>query len=280
MAIKRFIITGDTHGQVEIRISNIIRNLATTECGTEKNEIAIIILGDAGLNFYLNKSDEKKKKKLARYGLRIYCVRGNHEERPENLGYELSWDDDVMGEVYIDPVNTEIRYFQDGKVYLIEGHRCLVIGGAYSVDKWYRLNRVGLTPETNNPKLSGWFADEQITAWEMQAIAYHHFGQNYDFILTHTCPLSWEPRDLFLDCIDQSQVDKSMEQFLDEIRSETTWKIWCFGHYHTDRTERPRVEQFYVNYEWLDTIWNRWEGKKTFESEWWLIKSPNYFNKN
>ena len=277
MAIKKFILTGDTHGMVETRVGNIVRNLVTPECGLDRSEVAVIILGDAGLNFYLNKTDEKKKKILANYGIRIYCVRGNHEERPENLNFEKSYDDDVMGEVYIDPINSEIRYFQDGEVYLIEGRRCLVIGGAYSVDKWYRLNRAGLTEDTNNPKLSGWFADEQITDWEMQAIAYHQFGQDYDFILTHTCPLSWEPRDLFLGCIDQSKVDKSMEQFLDEVRYEVNWKIWCFGHYHADRLERPRVEQFYTDYEWLSTVWHRWEGEKTFENEWWHIKSPNFY---
>ena len=277
MAIKKFILTGDTHGMVETRICNIVRNLATPECGLDRSEVAVIILGDAGLNFYLNKTDEKKKKILANYGIRIYCVRGNHEERPENLKFEKIYDDDVMGEVYVDPINSEIRYFQDGEVYLIEGRRCLVIGGAYSVDKWYRLNRAGLTEDTNNPKQSGWFSDEQLTDWEMQAIAYHQFGQEYDFVLTHTCPLSWEPRDLFLGCIDQSKVDKSMEQFLDEVRHEVKWKIWCFGHYHADRLERPGVEQFYTDYEWLDTVWNRWEGEKTFENEWWHTKSPNFY---
>ena len=271
-------LVSDTHGQVETRISNIVRNLATPECGLDRSEVAVIILGDAGLNFYLNKTDEKKKKILANYGIRIYCVRGNHEERPENLNFEKSYDDDVMGEVYVDPINSEIRYFQDGEVYLIEGHRCLVIGGAYSVDKWYRLSRAGLTEKTNNPKLSGWFADEQISDWEAQAIAYHHFGQEYDFILTHTCPLSWEPRDLFLGCIDQSKVDKTMEVWLGKFKDMINWGIWLFGHYHADRIERPYVEQFYNEVETLNSICARWDKyEETGELDWWLPKSPNFY---
>lgn len=277
MAIKKFILTGDTHGMVETRISNIVRNLAISECGLDRSEVAVIILGDAGLNFYLNKTDEKKKKILANYGIRIYCVRGNHEERPENLGYKLEFDKDVGGDVYIDKVNPEIRYFQDGGIYWIEGHQTLIVGGAYSVDKWWRLRRADLTEQDNNPKMSGWFSDEQLTEDEKTAIDLVTLNESFDFVLTHTCPIAWEPTDLFLGCIDQSTVDKSMELWMDSLRKHIDWKIWCFGHYHADRLERPGVEQFYNDYEWLDTVWNRWDGNKTFENEWWHIKSPNFY---
>lgn len=263
----------DTHGQVEIRIEKIARNLHDFL----PKETAIIILGDAGLNFYLNKTEEKKKKILASYELRIYCVRGNHEERPENLGYKLAWDDDVMGEVYYDPINSEIRYFKDGGVYNINGHRTLVIGGAYSVDKGYRLAAAGLTEATNEPKKSGWFNDETLTEDEMCKIASDVFLQDFDFVFSHTCPLSWEPTDLFLSFIDQSSVNKSMEQWLDVIKADIHWGVWCFGHFHADRIERPRVQQFYVYGENIETIWNRWFNEKTIENERWFRKSPNYY---
>jgi 3-oxoacid CoA-transferase subunit A len=263
---------------VETRISNIVRNLATPECGLDRSEVAVIILGDAGLNFYLNKTDEKKKKILANYGIRIYCVRGNHEERPENLGYKLEFDKDVGGDVYIDDVNPEIRYFQDGGIYWIEGHKTLIVGGAYSVDKWWRLRRAGLTEQDNNPKMSGWFSDEQLTEDEKTAIDFVTLNESFDFVLTHTCPIAWEPTDLFLGCIDQSTVDKSMELWLDTIKDNVQWKYYLFGHFHADRIERPYVEQFYQNYEFLDEIVKRWERyERTGELDWWLIKSPNFY---
>ena len=54
--IKNWLVTGDTHGQVMTRLMNI----GTTDYPPE--ETALIILGDAGINFYLNKTDLKNKK--------------------------------------------------------------------------------------------------------------------------------------------------------------------------------------------------------------------------
>lgn len=274
--IKNWIVTGDTHGGVATisRVGNIRRNMP--ECKPE--ETAIIILGDAGLNFYLNNTDKKYKKLLNSQGYHIYCVRGNHEERPENIpGMILVEDINVDNFVWLEEAYPNIRYFVDGNVYNINGKNALVIGGAYSVDKWYRLARAGYSKdeaETANPKKCGWFKSELLTADEMDTITEKIVGKRFDFVLSHTCPLSWEPNDLFLNGIDQNQVDKSMELWMDELLNKIDWRVWLFGHYHADRIERPFVEQMYMDYENIETIWNRWYGECTYEKEWWLPKSP------
>ena len=171
-----------------------------------------------------------------------------------------------------------IRYFKDGGIYDINGHKTLVIGGAYSVDKWYRLARAGLLESENNPAKSGWFSDEMLTPSEMDAIGAVAAGQRFDLILSHTCPILWEPTDLFLDFIDQSTVDKTMEIWMDELRHKMAdWGVWCFGHFHADRIEAPRVQQFYYNIEDLETVWNRWFNEATIDQEYQLEKSPNYY---
>lgn len=271
--IKKWILTGDTHGGMATisRVGNINRNM---NCIPE--ETGIIILGDAGLNFYLNNTDKKYKKLLNSQGYHIYCVRGNHEERPENLGYELGYDPDVFGMVYHDPNFDNIKYFIDGGEYKIGKYSVLVIGGAYSIDKWYRLARAGYAPEeaeTANPKKCGWFKDEQLTGEECDDIWDKVQGKYYDFVFTHTAPLDWEPTDLFLKGIDQSTVDKSMEVWLNKLKDCFTWGVWCFGHYHADRVERPYVEQFYMDYEDIDVVWNRYHDECTYIKEWWLPKS-------
>lgn len=262
--IKNWLVTGDTHGQVLERLNHI---------GYPPDETALIILGDMGLNFYLNKTDRKNKRNVNNTGFRIYAVRGNHEERPENLFMEQMYDEEVDGGVYYEPEFPNIRYLFDGESYNIHGYSVLVIGGAYSVDKWYRL---GDRPEDTDG-WTGWFKDEQLTQKEMDEIGAWVEGKRYDFILTHTCPISWEPRDLFLSGLDQSKVDKSMELWLEDIKSKVDWEVWLFAHFHSDRVERPHCEMLFQDIEELDTIWNRWNGEKTFKHEWWLNKSPNFY---
>jgi 3-oxoacid CoA-transferase subunit A len=278
--IKHLIFTGDTHGGVAAisRVGNIQRN--TPEYKPE--ETMIVILGDAGLNFWLNNTDKKYKKLLNSIGYHIYCVRGNHEQRPELVkNMILVEDENVDNSVWMEEAFPNIRYFVDGNVYNLCGHSALVIGGAYSVDKWYRLARAGYAPEeaeTANPKKCGWFKDECLTIAEMDEISQNVYGKSFDFILSHTCPISWEPTDLFLGCIDQSTVDKSMELWLDELKDNVNWKYYLFGHYHADRIERPYVEQFYQEYEDIETICARWDKyKETDELDWYLPKSPNFY---
>ena len=278
--IRHLIFTGDTHGGMATvsRIDNIKRNMPEYK----PEETMVVILGDAGLNFWLNNTDKKDKKILNSMSYHIYCVRGNHEQRPELIeGMTLVNDENVNNVVYMEEAFPNIRYFVDGKIYNLLGYKCLVVGGAYSVDKWYRLARAGYTrdeAETADPKKCGWFKDECLTAAEMTTIMKEVKGESVDFVLSHTCPLSWEPTDLFLNGIDQFTVDKSMEMWLDELKDNVKWKYWLFGHYHADRIERPYVEQFYQEYEDIESIiarWNKYD--ETGELDWWLPKSPAFY---
>lgn len=267
-------LVSDTHGQVLFRLSQINAGKYAA------SQTALIILGDAGINFYLNKTDMNLKRNIQNTGYTVYCVRGNHEERPENLGYIEHWyDENVKGYVMYEPDYPNIKYFEDGNTYEICGKSVLVIGGAYSVDKWYRLNRVGVTSKLDkdylNPRKTGWFPDEQLLDWEMTTIEKEHFGKHYDVVLTHTCPISWEPTDLFLPGLDQSGVDKTMELWLDKVKQKVDWNIWLFGHYHGDQLVRPGVEMYYKDIEDWETIIKRWESPD--QLDWWLIKSPNYY---
>ena len=60
-------------------------------------------------------------------------------------------------------------------------------------------------------------------------------GNKIDVILSHTTPLKYEPKEVFLSFIDQSNVDKSTEEWLDIIENKTEYKKWYCGHYHTNK---------------------------------------------
>lgn len=182
--------------------------------------------------------------------------------RPEDCGIPLIWDVDVLGEVYMEKDFPHIRYFKDGGVYKIDGLMCLVVGSAYSVDKYYRLQ--------NNLR---WFKNEQLCKSERETILEEVCNRHFDIVLSHTCPFDWMPTDLFLPIIDQSTVDNSMEKWLMNLRDKITWGYWFFGHYHADRVERPRVLQmsqavYPLNKETLNMI---------EMPEYWVNKSPNFY---
>ena len=275
--IKNWLVRGDTHGEFHWMQNGCLDDFAP-------EETAIIILGDAGFNYYLNKHDDEKKAEVNARGYRFYCVRGNHEARPQDTScsYELVYDQDVCGEIYIQKEYPNIRFFKDWGEYFLGSFHVYVIGGAYSVDKWWRLTRAGVQNKLdwgyNNPKKTGWFPNEQLNEEEMTQATVDLINKSFDFVFTHTCPISWQPTDLFLSAVNQHEVDNSMELWMDEVKDKMKWNIWLFGHYHADRLERPHVEMYYNDLEQLDDIYNRWENyDKTGQVDWWLNKSPNFY---
>lgn len=263
--IKNWLITGDCHSKVAQRLEHIKNTMS--EYNPE--ETAVIILGDVGLNYHKTKHDWKNKHKASSYGYTLYCLRGNHEDRASNMEKAIYTNDEfVNGMICYEEEFPKIRYFMDCVAeYEIMGKSILCIPGAYSVDKWYRLQ--------NDWQ---WFPEEQLTAEEMKWAEKHNAGKHYDFVFSHTCPICWEPNDLFLSMIDQSTVDKTMEIWLDKFKNMISWGVYLFGHYHADRLERPYVEQFYEEVEDLNSIIARWEKyDKTGELDWWLPKARDFY---
>lgn len=210
-------VTGDTHGQFE-RIQEFCKEVTTS-----KDDI-IIILGDAGINFY-GISDRSRKRQLQKLPITLFCIHGNHEQRPETIkSYRL--DDFHGGKVYVEDEFPDIKFAKDGQIYNFNEKEYIVIGGAYSVDKFYRLAR-GVN----------WFPDEQpsdkIKA-EVESVLADHNWQVYG-VLSHTCPLKYEPVEVFLPMIDQSTVDKTTEEWLDGIEDKLDYEKWYCGHYHTEK---------------------------------------------
>ena len=253
--IKNWIVTGDTHGRVHGRIVEI----ANKYPDFKPEETGIIILGDVGLNYYLSRTEKKNKKIINESGYTLFCIRGNHERRPEDVpGMTTIYDSEVKNNLWIEEDFPNIKYLKDGYEYNFGGYHCLILGGAYSIDKWWRLQQAAATGES----FSGWFENEQLNEEEREAILEEVWNCDYDFVFSHTAPISWEPTDLFLSFVDQSTVDKTTEYFLESVKEILgSWGIWCFGHYHADRIEAPCVEQFYYHSDTLDELWNRWYGK-------------------
>lgn len=211
-------ITGDTHARFE-RVE-----LFCKENNTSKDDI-LIILGDAGLNYYCNKRDTKLKEYVSSLPITIFSIHGNHEERPFNIdSYKLV--DFCGGKVWIEDEFPNLLFAKDGEVYDFNGISTLVVGGAYSVDKFYR-QMMGYM----------WFKDEQPSEEIKREVEekLENIGWNIDCVLTHTTPVKYEPVEWFLSGVNQSTVDKSTELWLDIIEEKLNYKKWYCGHYHGEK---------------------------------------------
>lgn len=275
-------ITGDTHGHFD-RIRDFCDKMETTKQDT------MIILGDAGFNFWLNKTDRNNKRNQQNLPIKFFCIHGNHEVRPQNIAsYVLSeyWG----GKVYIEPEYPDIMFAVDGEVYDIPTSKglkkAMVIGGAYSVDKYYRMVRYianhrgiyqdefinravdyvrfGVGNDTilqeldevyerdNLANKCAWWSDEQPS--EATKIAVENRLNDHDWsmdiILSHTCPLKYEPVEVFLSGIDQSKVDKSTEKWLGKLEARLQYEKWYCGHYHTDK----KIDKLELMFESIDML--------------------------
>jgi 3-oxoacid CoA-transferase subunit A len=224
------VLTGDTHGnfrrlvefQNEYKIARAM-------------DLVVTVLGDFCANYFGDERDNHAKDYLSKNTkYTIFVVHGNHERNPEYMGIkEKTW---KGGTVFYEEEYPNILYAKDGEIYDFDGKKVIVLGGAYSVDKDYRL-MMGYR----------WVADEQMSE-DVRIRCEDNLrraGWKVDYVLSHTVPLSVEPTEFFISGIDQSTVDKTTETWMEEIRKKLDYKQWFAGHYHCSVSKPGNISIMY-----------------------------------
>jgi len=211
--------TGDTHGQGD----KLLRHIRRFDLGAED---VIVILGDSGFNYYCDGRDVLFKRQINDTGVTVFCIHGNHEQRPYALKayHEVNW---RGGVAYVEDAFPNLLFARDGEVYDLDGRQAIAIGGAYSVDKNLRL-MAG----------ANWFENEQPDATirsRVEAVLEQR-GWSVDVVLSHTCPEKYIPFDALIPGFDQRTVDRSTEKWLGSIEEKLSYNNWLCGHWHIDRT--------------------------------------------
>lgn len=262
VVILKYYITGDIHGDfVDLKNRIYKSKIKKGDC--------LIVLGDACFNYFKTTQDMSLKAKVNKLGITLFCIQGNHEIRPQNIdSYQTKeWNN---GTVWYQPEFPNILFAKDGEIYNINGNKTLVIGGAYSVDKYYRATRHYLRdlygipmdifkillhiPNNNtvteeekmlvdnfidsleDTTIFKWWKDEQISDEDIKKIEKLIKNDNkFDIILSHTCPQKFEPTEVFLPSINQKFVDKRMENWLNTVEETIKYKKWFAGHFHINK---------------------------------------------
>lgn len=249
--MNKIYLCGDIHQEIT-PVYDFVNRLKERNINLDSTD-TIIFLGDFCANYFCNGNlkEEEFKYDINNMGCRILVLRGNHEERIQNMinkypykyvlgkfseqGYKYLVPNDNW--YAIDPI-TNIRYYYEKNypniwylpdepcTFSLNGYSIFSLPGAYSVDKYYRL--------TTGQR---WFKDEQLTQEEMKEVIILPWSKipSFDLIISHTCPISFEPTDLFIPSVDQNTIDKTMERFLEEVRERTSYNAWCWGHFHQYR---------------------------------------------
>lgn len=232
-------ITGDTHKSFS-RIKRFANKMQLTKDDT------IVILGDAGINLYLDKRDDWDKLALDMLGTNIFCIQGNHECRPQNIkSYQ---EREVMGgKVLYERAYPNISFAIDGEVYDIPSvdgtqHKVLICGGAYSVDRQFY---------SAEDQRHLFFDDEQPDDNTKKKVEnkLESLEWTIDDIFTHTAPVNFEPTENFLGGINQSIVDKSTEIWLQSIYDRlNSFGRWYLGHYHCNKNIDNKIFILYEDF--------------------------------
>ena len=231
----KYFITGDKH-----RNFGYVKNFCS-DMNTRRKDV-LIILGDAGFNYYEDVRDDKLKQEISDLNITLFCVHGNKEKRPQNVGtYGIR--SFCGGKVYYEPKYPNIYFAIDGEIYNFEGKKYMVVGGAHSVDKMRCL-------EGNKPFWEDEMPDDTIKAKVEEELALEN-NKIYG-MMTHTCPIDYLPTEMFMSTRQNAEVkrnpqkpkpkklfkpdiDRSTEEWLGKLEKQTDYEVWFCGHYHIDK---------------------------------------------
>lgn len=212
----RILMCGDTHGYTA-HLEYLLRTAKQQNCDR------IFVLGDFGLwehthdgVVFLNKLNRMSE----RAGVKVYCLDGNHDNWLHSL-YLAGMGSDDEGFHLIRP---HIRYSSRGHAWSWGEKRFITLGGAYSVDKDYRLR---MEAKQDAPG-TWWFPEEEMTDDSMRAILAELEGVKFDVMLAHDKPMYSMPgwnRKAFPECLPNQ---RRLQDAVNALQPD----VYLHGHLH------------------------------------------------
>jgi 3-oxoacid CoA-transferase subunit A len=199
-----------------------------------------VILGDCGFLLPGNyKTDLFNYKSLARReNIRILCVLGDKDPTLDILSKKNIPEVDIgIGEtVYQIHDKPFIAYLKRGKVYNIDGFKCLVLGGALCADKEFRIQN------------KTWYKNEHWTEQEKHDLfKLLETEKDFDLVISHTAP--YHMNEMFFSYEKYSEkLNDEVALMNDEIHKIINFKEWWCGHWHIDLIHNEANRKYYYLY--------------------------------
>ncbi|MBE6995349.1 MAG: hypothetical protein E7429_01250 [Ruminococcaceae bacterium] len=186
----------------------------------------VIVTGDFGYVMLGEQNDLTEKNKLDALAQKPYTILfcdGNHE----GFDYLAEYPEEIRYGAPVRRIRPNVFWLQRGYIYTILGKTFFVMGGAYSIDKAFRLQYQSIYGR----KI--WFEQELPSPEEYHRAIASLESQNHrvDYIVTHTAPRTIIPR-VTRKCPDDH--DRELTGFLDWVYHDVSFSKWFFGHFHDD----------------------------------------------
>ena len=233
----RILLAGDTHGAIG-HSQYLIRTALVKECDR------IFVLGDFGY-WEHQKAGVKFLDQLSEYaaglGVRVYFLDGNHDK----VSLLLEKYDGLFDEQGFIIVRPNVLYAPRNHRWTWDEVRFVALGGAYSVDKEWRLSQecvweedvqvCTLNHKHKNPPESLWFPEEEMSDEDMDLFL--NDTAKVDVMLAHDKPRSsnpkWNRKD-YLECLpNQDRLQRAMRVlqpksfFHGHLHYFYTDEVWC-----------------------------------------------------
>lgn len=205
-------ITGDTHIPVDVSKLNMKR--FPQQKGLSAGDY-VIICGDFGGVWDGSHEEMYWRRWFDRKAFTTLFIDGNHENH-QMLNEAFPVVQFCKGKAH--QISDRIYHLMRGEVFLMDGRKIFVLGGASSHDRESRIAG------------RNWWPQELPSAQEyrraMDNLEAHEW--KVDYIVTHCAPDSVQRR------IKTGYEENELTQFLEGIKSKASFEKWYFGHYHTD----------------------------------------------
>jgi len=241
------LVTGDTHGDMR-RFNN--QNMRR-QCDGEYPS-HVLIAGDFGLVYSTNPDDRLERELVDWLDAKPWetvALLGNHENYER--AYALPLAEHLGAPMY--RVSEKVWLMQHGNVYTIEGKTFFAFGGAASIDRASRQDRISWWEEEVPTR-----ADVDRGVRSLAAV-----GGKVDYVITHTAPR--EAVDTVIGkplILGDAGREREEAQFYDptvallmELRGHIdlgTLKEWFFGHFHTEAVFRGSITGFLYHGLYMD----------------------------
>lgn len=213
-------VCGDIHGT--LNIGKTVSFFRDYEGDLTKNDY-LIICGDVAVCGFSYEDEAQTRETLRNLPVTVLFCDGNHENFDKLNSYiEEEWNGGL-----VHMIEDDIIHLMRGQVYEIEGKKFFVFGGAFSVDRGYRVE--GKT----------WFPEEIPTREEYSQGWKNLEKENYkvDYVISHTAPYEVCSEMGFGSFDEAAEQTKEFQRFADYIEFEE----WYFGHFHVDE----EIEEFH-----------------------------------